>query len=48
MVHRGVAVVAGSRHDDVRVERPVAVTVTASDRETGAILFLGAVHDPHG
>lgn len=31
---------------DVRVDRPFAFTV--SDRDTGAILFLGSVHDPRG
>jgi serpin B len=29
-----------------RVDRPFAFTV--SDRETGAVLFLGSVHDPRG
>lgn len=28
------------------VDRPFAFTV--SDRETGAVLFLGTVHDPRG
>ena len=28
------------------VDRPFAFTV--SDRQTGAILFLGTVHDPRG
>lgn len=31
---------------DLRIDRPFAFTV--SDRETGAILFLGTVHDPRG
>lgn len=31
---------------DMRIDRPFAFTV--SDRETGAILFLGTVHDPRG
>ncbi len=30
----------------LRIDRPFAFTV--SDRETGAILFLGTVHDPRG
>ena len=30
----------------LRIDRPFAFTV--SDRETGAILFLGSVHDPRG
>ena len=40
------AVMDESGPGDVRVDRPFAFTI--SDRETGAILFLGTVHDPRG
>ncbi len=37
---------ASSAPPPFRVDRPFAFTV--SDRETGAVLFLGSVHDPRG
>ena len=39
-------VMVESAPPELRIDRPFAFTV--SDRETGAILFLGSVHDPRG
>lgn len=42
----GGAMVDSAGPPPFRVDRPFAFTV--SDRETGAVLFLGSVHDPRG
>ncbi|MEE6272959.1 serpin family protein [Georgenia sp. MJ206] len=42
----GGVVVQSAGPPPFRVDRPFAFTV--SDRETGAVLFLGSVHDPRG